>query len=272
MAFRKFPFRSLTFVLLALSPAALVAQEGVLKPDQPQGITPDQIIQKFAAKEKEFRDVWERYTYRQTSKVEEVDGGGEFQLVTDITFNNDGKRVQTVVFAPQPTLSRISMSKEDYDDIQNNMPFSLTSDDLPKYQIMYVGQQKEDELNTYVFDVAPKTMAKGQRYFQGRIWVDDRDYQIVKTHGKMVPDIRNKNNENLFPAFTTYREEIDGEYWFPTYTSASDTLHFSTGDVPIKIIVKYTNYKRFGSNVKISYEGKEVEGTKPNTPTNKPKQ
>ena len=272
MTFRRFPLYFLGLLFTALLPAGLLAQEGVLKSDQPAGITSDQIIQKFAVKEKEFRDVWERYTYRETVKVEEVDGG-EFQLVTDITFNNDGKRIQSVVFAPQPTLSRISMSKEDYDDIQNNMPFSLTSDDLAKYQIMYVGQQKEDELNTFVFDVAPKQMVKGQRYFQGRIWVDNRDYQIVKTHGKMVPDVRNKNNENLFPAFTTYREEIDGQYWFPTYTSANDTLHFSTGDVPIKIVVKYANYKRFGSDVKISYEGKEVEnsGKQPNAP-NKPKQ
>ena len=112
MTFRRFPLFALLFS--ALLPIGLVAQESVLKPDQPQGITSDQIIQRFAAKEKEFKQVWERYTYRETVKVEEVDGG-EFQLVTDITFGNDGKRAQSVVFAPQPTLSRISMSKEDYD-------------------------------------------------------------------------------------------------------------------------------------------------------------
>src|SRR5581483_11982606 len=129
------------------------------------------------------------------------------------------------------------MTKEDVDDIQNRLPFVLTTDEIPDYQILYVGQQQEDELHTYVFDIAPKTIEKGKRYFQGRIWVDDHDFQIVKTKGKSVPAIRKKNEENLFP-------------------------DFSTGDVHIRQIVKYSNYKRFGSDVKITYEGKEVE-TKP---------
>jgi len=122
-----------------------------------------------------------------------------------------------------------------------------------------VGKQKEDELNTYVFDIKPKTIEKNQRYFQGRIWVDDHDFQIVKTFGKSVPDIQHgKNGENLFPNFTTYREQIDGKYWFPTYTRVDDTLHFSNNDVHIRQTVKYTNYKQFGSKVRITYEGQEI--------------
>ena len=105
----------------------------------------------------------------------------------------------------------------------------LTSDEIGEYDILYVGQQKQDELNTYVFDVAPKQIVGKKRYFQGRIWVDDHDFQIVETYGKTVPDIRKKKgNENLFPKFTTWREQIDGQYWFPTYTRAEDTLKFST--------------------------------------------
>ena len=123
-----------------------------------------------------------------------------------------------------------------------------------------MGQQQEDELHCYVFDIAPKQIEGKKRYFQGRIWVDDKDFQIVKTYGKTVPDIRKKkDNENLFPKFTTYREQVvDGPYWFPVYTRADDTLHFSTGDVKIREIVKYTNYKKFGANLKITYDGKEV--------------
>jgi hypothetical protein len=89
--------------------------------------------------------------------------------------------------------------------------------------------------------------------------VDDHDFQIVKTKGKTVPDLRSKNEENLFPAFTTWREQIDGRYWFPTYTRADDTLHFKNNDVRIREIVKYTNYKRFGAQSKITYEGQEIE-------------
>jgi hypothetical protein len=158
------------------------------------------------------------------------------------------------------------MSKEDLDDIEKRMPFVLTSDEIPLYDIKYVGQQHVDELETYVFDISPKTIEKNRRYFDGRIWVDNQDFQIVKTYGKNVPDIGvggkkpKPNDENLFPRFTTYRELVDGKYWFPTYTKVDDTLNFSSGDVHIRQVIKYTNYKRFGSSVKITYEGAEVKG------------
>jgi hypothetical protein len=155
------------------------------------------------------------------------------------------------------------MTREDFDDLENGFPMVLTSDDISLYNILYVGQQQEDELHCYVFDIAPKQIESKKRYFQGRIWVDDRDFQIVKTYGRMVPEThlnkKGKGNENLFPSFTTWREQIDNQYWFPTYTRADDTLHFATGDIKIREIVKYENYKRFGSNVKITYEGKEVQ-------------
>ncbi len=153
------------------------------------------------------------------------------------------------------------MTKEDYDDIRNRMPFVLTSDEIPEYQILYVGKQRIDEIGTYVFDIAPKQIEKNKRYFQGRIWVDDRDFQIVKTYGKNVPDLGVKKKggqENLFPNFTTWRDRVDGKYWFPVYTKVDDTLHFSSGDIHIKQIVKYTDYKRFGSKSKITYEGQEI--------------
>ena len=246
--------------LLTLS---AVAQEGPLDPSQPKGTTPEQIIQRFAAKEKEFKEARDQYTYRQEVKVQTLDGKtvtGEYQEVFDVVFNDQGRRLENVVFAPQSSLENggISITKEDLADIRNRLPFVLTSDEVPEYNILYVGQQQEDELHCYVFDIAPKTIEKNKRYFQGRVWVDDHDFQIVKTYGKTVPDIRSKKGENLFPKFTTWRQQIDGKYWFPTYTRADDVLHFSMQEVHIREIVKYANYKRFGSNVKITYEGKEI--------------
>jgi hypothetical protein len=251
-------------VLLLGSAGTALAEdrgEGPLNPAPPTSITPEQIIQKFAAKETEFKTARESYTWRQDVKVQTLDGNtvdGEYRQVIDILFDDRGKRVENVVFAPQSSLQRISMSREDFDDIEKRLPFVLTSQEIPDYNILYVGQQKEDELNTYVFDVAPKKIDKGRRYFQGRIWVDDHDFQIVKTKGKNVPDIVTKSNENLFPPFTTWREQVDGKYWFPTYTLTDDSLHFKSGDVRIRQIVKYTNYKRFGSSVKITYEGQDI--------------
>jgi len=242
---------------------------GPLNPAQPKNVTPEQIIQKFSEKEGQFRQARDHYMWTQDVKIQELDGNtaaGEFREVTDIVYDDRGRRVENVTFAPQSTLQRIGMTKEDLDDIRNKFPFSLTTEELPKYQILYAGQQKVDELDTYVFDVAPKTIEKGLRYFQGRIWVDQQDLQIVKTYGKSVPDIgvdptkkkKHPENENLFPKFATYREQIDGQYWFPTYTKADDVLRFSTGDVHIKIVVKYTNYRRFGSDVKILYGGNDI--------------
>lgn len=236
--------------------------EGPLLPNQPSGITVQDIVQKFADKEKQFKEARERYTWRQSVTVQTLDGSavdGQFQSVVDILFDDHGRRIEQVVYAPQSTLQRIDMTREDFEDIEKRMPFVLTSDDVSQYDINYLGQQKEDELNTYVFDIKPKQMQRNQRYFEGRIWVDDRDFQIVKTFGKNVPDmVRKKGQENLFPKFTTWREQVDGQYWFPTYTRVDDVLHFSSGAVRVRQIVKYTNYKRFGSRVRITYEGQEL--------------
>lgn len=240
------------------------AGEGQLNPAPPSGVTPQQIIEKFAAKEKEFNEARARYTWRQTIKVQTLDGDtvdGEYQLITDELFDDKGKREQRVVYAPQSTLQRISISPNDVKDFERGYPFLLTTDELPLYNINYAGQQKVDELDTYVFDVAPKKIEKDKRYYEGRIWVDNLDLQIVKVKGKNVPDIRGKQ-EDLSPPFETYREQVDGKYWFPTYTRAEGTLQFKSGDIQIRQIMKYQNYKRYGSDVKITYEGQEVEKTK----------
>jgi hypothetical protein len=262
-------FLCLTLLACGLTLLPVAAQEGPLLNIPPEGTTPDEIIKRFAAKETEFAKAREQYTYRQDVKVQTVDGDtvdGEYHEVFDVIFNDKGKRMENVVFAPSSSLTKIYMSQEDMEDIRHKLPFVLTEQDLPEYNILYVGQQQEDELHCYVFDVAPKEIVGKKRYFQGRVWVDNHDFQIVKTYGKTVPDIRKKrgDEENLFPKFTTWRQQIDGAYWFPVYTKADDELHFKMGDVRIREIVKYEDYKRFGTNVKILYEGKEIpKGEKP---------
>ena len=252
-----------TAILLTLVGAAY-SQEGALNPDPPKGVTSQQIIEKFAAKEKEFKEARDLYTFRQDVKVQTLDGDtvtGEYREVFDVTYDNQGRHLENVTYAPQNTLTEISMSPEDLQDVRHLLPFVLTSDEIPEYDILYVGQQQEDELHCYVFDIAPKKIEAKKRYFQGRIWVDDKDLQIVKTSGKTVPDIRKKDNENLFPKFTTWREQVDGRYWFPAYTKADDTLHFRKAaiqDVHIREIIKYTDYQRFGSKVTVTYEGTDI--------------
>jgi len=253
---------------------------GPLRPDQPQGITTQQIIDKFAAREAIFKQARNNYTFTQDITVQELDGSsvtGEFRLVEDITYDDQGNRLENVKFAPQSSLRQVSLSREDYEDFRNKLPFVMTTEDVPKYNLLYAGRQHVDEIDTYVFDVAPKTIEKGQRYFQGRIWVENHDLQIVKTCGKTVPETTAANSgkkkkknveENLTPKFVTYREQIDGEYWFPTYTTADDVLHFQTGDVHIREVIKYTNYKRFGVKTRITFKdaGKDQPDDAPKKP------
>lgn len=259
-----------TVVLLtsvALLAAFARADEGPLDKSEPKGTTPEEIIKRFATKEKEFKAARDQYTYRQDVLVEVLDGDtvkGNYHEVFDVVFDNDGKRLENVVYAPQSSLDQagLSMDEGDFDDIRNRLPFVLTSDEVAEYDILYIGQQQQDDLHCYVFDVAPKQIVGKKRYFQGRLWVDDRDFQIVKTYGKTVPQIYDKKhkgkNEHLYPNFTTWREQIDKVYWFPTYTKADDTLHFYNGDIHIRETVKYKNYKKFGSKTRITFEGKEL--------------
>jgi hypothetical protein len=225
----------------------------------------DVIIKKFSEKEKEFKLARANYVYRQEVRVEELNASdrvtGAWQETTDVGFDGAGKRTEKVIYAPANTLKNISMTVQDLQDLREIQPFVLTSDDIAKYNLKYVGKDAVDEIHCYKFDVEPKKIEKGQRYFQGSIWVDDRDFQIVKTYGKAVPDIRERGQENLFPRFETYREQID-DYWFPTYTRAVDTLNFSTGKQRIRQVVKYTNYKKFQTNVKLKFGDEVKDGDK----------
>ena len=257
---------SILFLLLAL-PALLVASdergEGPLNPAPPTGITPQEIIQKFAAKETEFAQARDNYTYTESVKIETLDGDsvtGEFQERFDVLFDDQGKRIMNITYAPPSTLTVIQLDEEDIRDFEQTQPFVLTSAELPEYDITYAGQQREDELNTYVFDIKPKEIDRVKRRFQGRVWVDDHDLQIVKVFGKGVSK-KNFEKNHAFADFTTYRQQIDGQFWFPTYTYVDTVLHFPGDrntlpqDVHIREIARYTNYRRFRSQHKIIYQG-----------------
>src|SRR6202050_525725 len=275
------------FVVCAFLARPAAAQEGPLENTAPKGVTPDEIITHFAAKEKLFKEARDQYTYRQDIKVQTRDGNtgtGEYHEVFDVLYDDKGHRIENVVFAPQSSLEQggLSLDEGDVQDFRNRLPFVLTTEEVPEYNILYAGQQTEDQLHCYVFDIAPKAIVGKKRYFQGRIWVDDQDFQIVKTYGQAVPEIKDTKKkgkeEHLYPKFTTWRQQIDNQYWFPTYTRADDTLHFNLSDIHIREIVKYEDYKRFGSSVKILYQGQEVpKGTTPDqkapqTPDQNPEQ
>jgi len=201
---------------------------------------------------------------------------GEYKQVTDITMDDSGKRAEHVVFAPQNTIQRVIMTENDLKDIEQRLPFVLTTAQLPDYNLTYLGKQKVDELDTYVFGCEPKVLVKNHRYLSGKVWVDQEDDEIVLVNGINVPQDTRKGHEDLSPPFTTYYQQIDGKYWFPTYTKAEGVLHFQaqngalSQDVHMRTVVKYTDYKRFHTNVTVHYDG-EVLTKEPATPAAPPK-
>lgn len=228
----------------------------------------DEIINKFAAKEAEFSRARGNYTYRQTARIQELDENGNprgrYEIVSDIIFTPEGKRTERVVRAPVSTLQNILLTPEDEQDLRDVQPFVLTTNEIPQYYIRYLGHEQLDEIPCYSFAVKPKKMEPGKRYFEGVVWVDDKDLQIVKSYGRGVGLLK-KNSDNQFPKFETYRQQIDNKYWFPTYTIANDTLNFQAGPQRIRMTVKYEDYKQFKSDVNIKY-GDVEEPAKPQTP------
>ncbi len=269
-------FRSSCVFVLCLLGSAVLLNAAEAKSDP----TPDQIqsiIKSFVQKETEFAAARENYTYRQTSKIVEVSPpGGSYEMVEEVSFDSRNRRTSRVVRAPVTSLQNIQMTQEDEQDMRNVMPFVMTNDTLNEYNVKYLRREKVDEIPCYVFSVQPKALTKDRkRYFDGEIWVDDQDLQIVKTFGRATGHLR-KGEDQQFPKFETYREQIDGKYWFPTYTYADDTLNFKDGPSQrIKQTIKYDHYKKYEfkteTNIQYGEVGSGEQSTPPATPPNSQK-
>jgi hypothetical protein len=219
--------------------------------------TPEQIIRRFAEKESEFFDAWMQYTYTQTATIQVLSANGVPQkesmtIVSEVVFKDDGTRVVNHR-SRNGRLRSLIYTDDDQEIIDNLNPFALTTKDLHLYDLRYQGKEKLDELQCYVFSVKPKSIQIGKFYFDGKIWVDDRDLQIVKTLGKAVPQSKDKQ----FPEFETIRQVIDNKYWFPSWTHADSMLDFPGNKVRIEETITYDNYKKFASDATIRYSGVE---------------
>ncbi len=217
----------------------------------------ERIIRAFTAKETEFRQALNSYSFKRDAVVQTIGMGGqitgEYHRTSQFAFDNQGGRFEKITFFPLPTLTEMTFTQEDLEDLGGVQPFALEAAKLNQYNFTYVGKEQIDELNTYVFDVAPKVLPKrvSERFFQGRVWVDDEDLQIVKVRGKGVPE-----GNQRFPTFETYRQQINERYWFPTYTFADDELVFPKGRVVrMRMVVRYTDYRRFKGTVRVIEEG-----------------
>jgi len=228
----------------------------------------EKVIHAFTGKETEFRHALAEYAFQRDALIQTIGIGGEvtgeYHRSSSFVFDDHDQRFEKITFFPAPTLTEVTFTQEDLEDLGGVEPFALEASKIGQYNFTYVGPEHVDELDTFVFDVEPKIVPKkeSERFFQGRVWVDQEDLQIVKVRGKGVPE-----GKQRFPVFETWRQQIDGRYWFPTYTRADDILNFPHGEsVHIRMVVRYDDYKKFSSKVKVT----EVENGEELTPQPQP--
>jgi hypothetical protein len=203
--------------------------------------------------QRETETVAERneYTYRQTATIEELDtrGGarGLYREIRDIIFSPQHERTEALVGIPENRLVALRLTEEDFRDIREIQPLTLTTERLWNYETKFRGEEAVDGVDCWVLQARPRQILSGQRFFDGLIWVDKKEYNIVRMQGQAVPQIRTTKSENLFPRFTTLRKPVDGKHWFPVYTDADDTLQFRTGPQRERLRIAYSDYKKFGA-------------------------
>ncbi len=257
MSRKRFRLACLLFLCAVLQGATLWAQtdceagNGQLDPAQPKNISVQNVIDKLGASETATRQARNQYTFRQEILIQELEDkspSGEYHEVTNVSFDASGRRVEKVAFQAQSTLHSLEITPSDLDEIRFFMPLILTTEDLKQYNLTYSGQQHVDDLDTYQFHIEPKRKdEKNKRFFEGRIWVDAQDFALVKICGKTGPEkLQPKKHQRmeLRPTFVTYRQLVDGKYWFPAYSRSDDTLHFKAAMIQLREIVKYTAYKK----------------------------
>ena len=239
--------RKLPSVLAIALILALAAEPLDLRADDP----PANLAKLVAHRETETEAERNEYTYRQTVTIEELDsnGGarGQYHEVRDIIFSPSHERTEQLIGKPQNSLKNLIMTEEDFRDVREIQPLVLTDSQLWNYETRPRGEENIDGVDCWVLQVRPRQILEGQRFFDGMLWVDQKEYNIIRMQGQAVPQIRTMKSENLFPRFTTIRKPIDGKHWFPIYTYADDTLQFRNGPQRERLRIAYSDYKRFGA-------------------------
>jgi hypothetical protein len=219
---------------------------------------PPNLARQIAHMETETQAARNEYTYRQTVVFAELDPHGaqtgEYREVRDVVLSPEHQRTEQIVGKPSMNLKRLIMTDEDFRDMRDIQPFVMTEDELWNYETKFRGDEKVDDVDCWVLQVRPRQILAGQRLFDGLLWVDKKDYSIVRLEGQAVPQIRTMKSENLFPRFTTLRQIVDGQHRFPIFTYADDTLPFRTGSQRVRMTIRYSNYKRFGAESVIKFE------------------
>ena len=210
----------------------------------PPPIPEQQIIQRFAANEDAAKEAYDDYSFTETIRIEELmDPGGKFTAVGESYIKPDGIRYWRVTNPPQSTLKLTTYTLEDVRTMISVPLFFLTSDQIANYNLVYVGQQKLDELNTYIFQVKPKQLSRTQKLFDGIVYVDDHDLAIVESYGKFVSELTGSGAQLPFSMFEMYRENFQQKYWLPTYISSDDYSGSGDAELHLRLVMRSTDFK-----------------------------
>ncbi|MEZ5355270.1 MAG: hypothetical protein R2762_21765 [Bryobacteraceae bacterium] len=219
---------------------------------------PANLARLVAQTEAEAMEARSHYAYRQTVLIEEMGKNGlvagQYREEREVIFSPAGERTEQLRGKPWMALARLRLTEEDFRDIREVQPFLFTADQLWLYETRFRGEEAADGIDCWLLEVKPRQTHQGMRLFEGMFWVDKRDFGVVKSSGRAVPQILSRKEENLFPAFTTFREKVDGKHWFPVHTHSDDVLHFSSGSIRQRMSIKYEQYQRFGADSTVTFD------------------
>jgi hypothetical protein len=215
----------------------------------PPPIPEAEIIRRFAANEDVMKKAYDTYNFDRSIRIEELtDPGGKFSVSGEVYTRPDGERYLRIEKPPEANLKQTDFTLEDVRIIAQLPLFILTTEEIANYTFAYVGQDKLDQLNTYVFQVKPKQLSRQRRYFEGAVWVDDHDLTIVKSYGKFISEIAGNGTKLPFTMFETFRENFQEKYWLPTYTRSDDFVeNEKQGELHMRLVIRDTDFKLAGS-------------------------
>jgi hypothetical protein len=212
----------------------------------PPPIPEGEMLQRMAANEDVMKKEYNLYTFKQTVRIEELDNpAGKFTVTGEVLTRTNGERFFRVEKPPESDLKQTHFTLADVRAIVDIPMIFLTSDELDHYNFKYAGQEKLDEINAYILQVKPKLLSRKKWYFEGVVWLEDRDFAIVKSYGRFVSEIEGNGTKLPFTYFETFRENFQNKYWLPTYMRSDEAIPAGDGgQLRLHLVVRDTNFQR----------------------------
>jgi hypothetical protein len=215
-------------IVLAITSTAFGEKESATLAPTPGTTAFDRVIDKVLVREVENTKALRRHsplveTYLQYMRPDKELGRipyGDQYFLTRVSF---GKTLQDTSFHPEPGfLGRLMhFSKETKTDFIGQgfswmMLMDLRGLDRAHYSFDYQGREFLGDIRCIIIDVTPKNHS-GEGRFLGRIWVEDRDFNIVRFNGTLTHIAHGQ-----YTHFDTWRLNMRAGLWLPAYIYSED--------------------------------------------------